>query len=333
MFSSHAGFRYRTLAAMRSCQQGTPMNYRGRFAPSPTGDLHFGSLVTATASYLDARANNGQWLLRIEDVDKGRTVPGAADQILHTLEAFGFAWDGPVWMQSQRDAAYLAALEQLAARGLLYPCQCSRSQIAAAAVHSLTDGSLLYPGTCRPVKGSMHVLTEFAPSAAWRLRVDDQRVICFDDLLQGTFCEQLGLEVGDFVLRRADGLFAYQLAVVVDDAEQGVNAVVRGADLLGSTARQMYLQQCLGYPQPVYAHLPLATDAYGKKWSKKRLAPALQPAEAGLLLWHALRFLGQPVPDELAGAAPGELWSWALQHWALAQVPHCITLRTPAALI
>lgn len=308
------------------------MTYRGRFAPSPTGDLHFGSLVTATASYLDARANNGQWLLRIEDVDKTRAVPGAAEQILRTLEAFGFAWDGPVWMQSRRDAGYLAALERLAAQGLLYACHCSRSQIAAQAVHSVTDGSLLYPGSCRPLKGKVKQLEQLDPAAAWRLQVSDQQVVCFDDLLQGSFCEQMGLEVGDFVLRRADGLFTYQLAVVVDDAEQGINSIVRGADLLGSTARQIYLQQCLGYPQPAYAHLPLATDAYGKKWSKQRLAPSLQPGEASGLLWHALRFLGQPVPDELASAPLDAVWQWAMTSWVLERVPHCITLRTPDVL-
>ncbi len=307
------------------------MTYRGRFAPSPTGDLHFGSLVTATASYLDARANNGQWLVRIEDVDKTRTVPGASDQILRTLEAFGFAWDGLVWVQSRRDEAYLAALERLAGQGLLYACHCSRSQIAERAVHTASDGSLVYPGTCRPEPAAPLRLDELAP-AAWRLRVRDEQQVCFDDLLQGTREELLGRDCGDFVLRRADGLFAYQLAVVVDDAEQGVNAVVRGSDLLGSTARQIYLQQCLGYPQPSYAHLPLATDAYGRKWSKQRLAPALQPGEASNLLWHALRFLGQPAPDELATAPLPDIWSWALAHWVLERVPHCISLRTPDVL-
>lgn len=307
------------------------MTYRGRFAPSPTGDLHFGSLVTATASYLDARSNNGQWLLRIEDVDKTRTVPGASDQILHTLEAFGFAWDGPVWLQSRRDDVYLAALEQLAGQGLLYACHCSRSQIAERAQHAASDGSPVYPGTCRPPVATA-VALEQLPPAAWRLRVRDGQVICFEDLLQGPRQECLGTHAGDFVLRRADGLFAYQLAVVVDDAEQGVNAVVRGSDLLASTARQIYLQQCLGYAQPVYAHLPLATDSYGRKWSKHRLAPALKPAGASGLLWHALRFLGQPVADELAAAPVAEIWSWALANWELELVPHCITLRSPEVL-
>lgn len=303
--------------------------YRGRFAPSPTGDLHFGSLVAATASYLDARANGGQWLVRMEDVDKTRAVPGASTHILHTLEAFGFAWDGPVWVQSQRDDEYRAVLQQLAKSGLLYPCTCSRSQIAAAARRQAADGSLVYPGTCRPAAGRPSQQADFTRKAAWRLQVADEWVIRFIDRIQGECVEQPGRDVGDFILRRVDGMFAYQLAVVVDDAAQGINAVVRGADLLGSTARQIYLQQCLGYPQPVYAHVPLALDAEGKKCSKQRLSPALQPEDAGQLLWHALRFLGQPVPDELTRASLPELWQWARAHWSLDNVPKCAAL--PAA--
>lgn len=308
------------------------MHYRGRFAPSPTGDLHFGSLIAAAASYLDARAHGGQWLLRIEDVDKTRCVPDAADQIQRTLQAFGLEWDGEVMVQSLRDERYLEVLEQLAGKGLLYPCQCSRKQIAAAASHTASDGSLVYPATCRlPVQSRQ--LADFSVGSAWRLRVDDAQVVAFVDAIQSHQQELLGRDVGDFVLRRADGLFAYQLAVVVDDADQGVTHIVRGADLLGSTARQIYLQQCLGYPQPRYAHLPLALDGEGKKWSKQRLAPALKPAEASHLLWLALRFLGQPVPAGLDGAPVSELLAWGVANWALAAVPHIVQLESPAELL
>ncbi len=308
------------------------MHYRGRFAPSPTGDLHFGSLIAAAASYLDARAHGGQWLLRIEDVDKTRCVPDAADQIQRTLQAFGLEWDGEVMVQSLRDERYLEVLEQLAGKGLLYPCQCSRKQIAAAASHTASDGSLVYPATCRlPVQSRQ--LADFPVGSAWRLRVDDAQVVAFADAIQGQQQERLGRDVGDFVLRRADGLFAYQLAVVVDDADQGITHIVRGADLLGSTARQIYLQQCLGYPQPRYAHLPLALDGEGKKWSKQRLAPALKLAEASHLLWLALRFLGQPVPAGLDGAPVSELLAWGVANWTLAAVPHIVQLESPAELL
>lgn len=308
------------------------MHYRGRFAPSPTGDLHFGSLIAAAASYLDARAHGGQWLLRIEDVDKTRCVPDAADQIQRTLQAFGLEWDGEVMVQSLRDERYLEVLEQLAGKGLLYPCQCSRKQIAAAASHTASDGSLVYPATCRlPVQSRQ--LADFSVGSAWRLRVDDAQVVAFVDAIQSHQQELLGRDVGDFVLRRADGLFAYQLAVVVDDADQGITHIVRGADLLGSTARQIYLQQCLGYPQPRYAHLPLALDGEGKKWSKQRLAPALKPAEASHLLWLALRFLGQPVPAGLDGAPVSELLAWGVANWTLAAVPHIVQLESPAELL
>ena len=306
--------------------------YRGRFAPSPTGDLHFGSLVTATASYLDARANNGQWLLRIEDVDKTRCVATASGQIQRTLEAFGLLWDGPVLIQSQRDQRYLQVLEQLAEQGLLYPCHCTRKQLVALSSHTASDGSLVYPGSCR-LAIEPRGLQAFAADHAWRLRVNDAQVVAFEDAIQGSQQELLGRDVGDFVLRRADGLFAYQLAVVVDDADQGITHIVRGADLLGSTARQIYLQRCLGYSQPLYAHLPLALDGEGKKWSKQRLAPALQPAEASHLLWLALGFLGQQVPAELDGAAVGQLLDWAVANWSLDAVPHTVQLDSPVELV
>lgn len=289
--------------------------YRGRFAPSPTGPLHFGSLVAAVGSYLDALAHDGQWLLRMEDVDAPRTVPGAADDILRTLESFGFAWSGEVLWQSRRLEAYQAALDQLKAAGLAYPCACSRREIADSAHRQAIDGGMVYPGTCR---GG---LPPGAIPRAWRLRVDAQR-LAFSDAVQGEQVQCLENEVGDFVLLRADGQFAYQLAVVVDDAWQGVSHVVRGADLLDSTPRQIWLQQCLGVATPHYAHLPVATNAAGEKLSKQTLARPLIPGD-GAALWAALDFLGQDPPPALRAASLAELWAWAREHWRLAAVPRC----------
>ncbi|HOI52328.1 MAG TPA: tRNA glutamyl-Q(34) synthetase GluQRS [Azonexus sp.] len=297
--------------------------YRGRFAPSPTGPLHFGSLIAALASCLEARCRGGEWLLRIEDVDTPRNVPGAADAILRTLEAFGFVWDGPLLYQSRRVAAYEAALDVLRGQGLLYPCACSRSEIAAAASRTAVDGGAVYPGTCRDG------LRPGAEARAWRLRVDDA-VVVFEDRLQGIVEQRLAEQVGDFVLRRADGIHAYQLAVVVDDASQGITDIVRGADLLASTPRQLWLQQCLGYPRPGYAHLPVATNPAGEKWSKQTLAPALAAGKAAAELVRALRFLGQPAPAELAAAPVAEVWDWALANWSFATIPRVPAISVPA---
>lgn len=288
-------------------------NYRGRFAPSPTGPLHFGSLVAALASCLDARSQGGAWLLRMEDVDAPRNVPGAAEAILTCLEAHGFAWDGPVLWQSTRLEAYQAALEQLLAEGKAYPCACSRKEIAAASSRPALDGGLLYPGSCRAG------LPPGRSPRAWRLQVDSERV-SFEDRIQGRQSQDLARDVGDFVLFRADGQFAYQLAVVVDDAFQGINQVVRGADLLDSTPRQLFLQQQLGYSRPVYAHLPVATNGAGEKLSKQTRAPALEVARAAANLVEALRFLGQAPPDELARATVAEVWAWARSHWQFAAI-------------
>ena len=288
--------------------------YRGRFAPSPTGPLHFGSLVAAVGSYLDARVQDGEWLVRIEDVDEPRTVPGAADQILHTLEAFGFAWDGEVVIQSRRLDLYHAALSRLQLDGYVYPCACSRSEIAAATTEPSVDGGLLYPGTCRSG------IAEGKAARAWRLRVPD-REFHFVDRVQGESHQNLEREVGDFVLLRADGQYAYQLAVVVDDALQGVNAIVRGVDLLDSTVRQMWLQHCLGLPMPSYAHLPVVVNAAGEKLSKQTRAAAIDPAHAGELLASALQFLGHPLPPILHGAPLAELWRWAIGAWSIKRVP------------
>ncbi len=295
--------------------------YRGRFAPSPTGPLHFGSLVAAVGSYLDARTQGGAWLLRMEDVDTTRNVPGAAEGILATLEAFGFAWDGPVLWQSTRLEAYAAALEQLKTAGLAYPCACSRKEIADSATQPAADGGMVYPGTCRAG------LAPGRSARAWRLHVENA-AISFVDRLQGRQEQQLARDVGDFVLRRADGLFAYQLAVTVDDDFQGISDIVRGADLLASTPRQIWLQRCLGYATPAYAHLPVASNAAGEKLSKQTLAPALEPAAAAASLCAALRFLGQPVPAELARASVPEVWAWAFAHWSFAALP-----RTPSIVL
>jgi len=288
--------------------------YRGRFAPSPTGPLHFGSLVAAVGSYLDARAHGGQWLLRIEDIDAPRTMAGAADGILRTLESFGFEWDGEVLVQSRRLDLYHAALVRLQLDGEAYPCACSRSEIAAAGRQRSVDGGLIYPGTCRAG------LAAGVAARAWRLQVPD-RELRFVDRVQGAARQNLQREVGDFVLLRADGQYAYQLAVVVDDAEQGVNAVVRGVDLLDSTARQIWLQQRLGLPTPSYAHLPVVVNAAGEKLSKQTQAAAVIPSGGSALLARASGFLGHPLPGELSGAAVAEFWRWAIANWSMTRVP------------
>lgn len=297
--------------------------YRGRFAPSPTGPLHFGSLVAAVGSYLDARTQGGEWLLRMEDVDTPRNVPGAADDILRTLSAFGFEWDGAVLYQSARFAAYDEALAGLQRVGLAYGCACSRKEIADSATHAAIDGGLAYPGTCRAG------LPLGRQARAWRLRVDDGE-LAFVDRLQGRIVQHLEHDVGDFVLRRADGLFAYQLAVVVDDAWQGITHVVRGADLLASTPRQIWLQRCLGYSVPTYAHLPVAANAAGEKLSKQTMARPLCADMAAAELLRALHFLGQPAPDVLARASLAEVWSWAREHWSFDAIPRQPLIALPA---
>lgn len=290
------------------------MTYRGRFAPSPTGPLHFGSLVAAVGSYLDARQQGGEWLVRMEDIDTPRNVPGAAEQILAALERFGFEWDGPVLWQSTRLDAYTAALDCLQQRGVLYACACSRKEIADSASRAAIDGGLAYPGTCR------NGLPPGRAARAWRLRVDE-REISFVDRVQGRIAQSLERDVGDFVLRRADGLFAYQLAVTVDDNFQGISDIVRGADLLASTPRQIWLQQLLGYAEPRYAHLPVVCNAAGGKLSKQTLAPALDLASASPQLCAALAFLGQAVPEELARTSVPEVWQWAMENWRFEAIP------------
>jgi len=286
--------------------------YIGRFAPSPTGPLHFGSLVAAVASWLDARAAGGEWHLRVEDVDEPRTVPGAEDDILRTLEALGLAWDGPVVRQRERTARYAEALAALRDAGLAYRCRCSRREIADSGVHGI-DG-MVYPGTCRRAG-----IPEGAP-AATRFLVP-REAIAFDDRVQGRLSQRLDAEVGDFVVHRRDGLFAYQLAVVVDDADLGVTDVVRGADLLDSTPRQIALQRALGFATPRYLHFPVATRG-GEKLSKQTLAPAVDSTAGSRALRSALAFLGQAVPPP---ARPPEILAAALRGWDPARIPPCRT--------
>jgi len=283
------------------------MQQIGRFAPSPTGDLHFGSLVAAVASYLQAKSSGGQWLIRVEDIDPPREVPGSAERILADLQRFGMQPDQPVLYQSHRSEAYEFAINDLLDRGHAYWCGCSRSELPASGV---------YPGTCRSG------LANGKSPRSVRLRVDDVAV-SFTDLVQGPIKENLGESVGDFVIRRADGLVAYQLAVVVDDSYQGVTEIVRGADLLGSTARQIHLQQCLGLATPVYAHHPVAVGSGGIKLSKRLESDPVALLPPSQVLEMALRFLGQPCPG---GLSDKELWAWALGNWRLSRIPSLITL-------
>lgn len=300
--------------------------YRGRFAPSPTGPLHFGSLVAAVGSRADARARGGEWLVRIEDLDAPRESPGAADAILRTLEALGMWWDGAVMYQSRRADAYRAALARLTSAGLAYPCGCSRKEIADSALRFGDDAATrddpprerIYPGTCR------NGLAPGRVPRAIRCRVND-RPIEFEDAVQGVVRQRLAQEVGDFVLLRADCIFAYQLAVVVDDAEQGVTDVVRGADLLESTPRQIQLQRALGFPVPRYCHLPVATDTRGDKLSKQTRAAPIDPGHPVEALARALAFLGHAPPPELGDVA--ELWAWASRNWNRARIPRVRAAR------
>jgi glutamyl-Q tRNA(Asp) synthetase len=290
----------------------------GRFAPSPTGPLHFGSLVAALGSYLEARARGGRWLVRMEDVDQPRCKPEHADAILRTLEACGFEWEGPVMVQSKRTARYAEILERLKAQGAIYPCGCTRAELENAPTRTMgVDGAAIYPGTCR------NGLPVGKTARAWRLRMEGE--IGFDDLVQGRQQQNLPREVGDCVLLRADGFFAYQLAVVVDDADQGVDHVVRGADLIHSTARQIYLQRLLGLPTPQYAHLPVAVDAAGQKLSKQTLAAPVDARDPWPVLRAAAAFIGLPSP---AGCrlASADFWAWACENWSLATVPRVKSL-------
>lgn len=284
--------------------------YTGRFAPTPSGHLHFGSLVAALASYLDARSVGGRWLLRMEDLDPPREMPGAQAAILDALERYGFEWDGELVRQSDRHEAYAQVLDRLFSQGLAYACTCSRKQ--------LEGYKGIYPGFCRNGGNSIE-------NAAIRLRVPELQY-AFKDRVQGEFRQHLGREVGDFVIRRRDGLYAYQLAVVLDDAWQGVTDIVRGADLLDSTPRQLYMQELLGLSQPRYLHVPLIVQPDGHKLGKSYRSPPLTADQATPLLLRALRALGQTPDEGLEHASPREILNWGAQHWNADLIPQTLTL-------
>lgn len=285
---------------------------RGRFAPSPTGPLHFGSLIAAVGSYLNVKATGGEWRVRIEDIDPPREVKGAADDILRTLEAYGFEWDGEILFQRHRRDVYETALDDLRRSNALYPCTCTRKEIADSSVLGI-EGPV-YPGTCRGGLAPERV------ARAWRVRTEGA-AIEFTDGVQGLQSSALEHDVGDFVVQRADGLYAYQLACVVDDAEQDMTEVVRGADLLTSTARQMHLQHLLGLPTPAYTHLPAAVNAQGEKLSKQTFAEPLPRTRPVAVLWRALAFLGQDPPRAWQEARLDEFWQVAKQHWKMEAIP------------
>lgn len=286
----------------------------GRFAPSPTGPLHFGTLLAALGSYLLAKCSGGRWLLRIEDLDPPRVIPGSADAMLGLLDQLGLEWDGEVVYQSNRYERYRQVLKELRGQGQVFDCSCTRREILASAPHPGEEGPV-YPGTCRSgIRGSRS-------ERAVRLRVRDE-TICYSDGVFGAQQQNLEKEVGDFVLHRADGLFAYQLAVVVDDIDAGITQVVRGADLLSSTPRQIYLYQCLDVVLPDYFHLPLAFGHNGQKLSKRNGDIGLVTIENGSnMLWWALEFLGQFPPEELFNSTPRELLCWGRENFQIAAIP------------
>jgi glutamyl-Q tRNA(Asp) synthetase len=279
--------------------------YKGRFAPSPTGPLHFGSLLAAVASYLEARRYRGQWLLRVEDIDPPRAQPGATDEILKALERFGFEWDGPVTFQSESREAHEAAIRGLRDAGKAYPCDCSRRQLVDAPRGTL---GIIYPGTCRKgCDGAEHALRVLTTDTPTR----------FIDRLQGPQAQSLESESGDFIVLRRDGLIAYQLAVVVDDHLQGITDVVRGIDLMDSTPRQIWLQQLLGYQTPTYCHIPVAINEQGQKLSKSHGAPGIPLDSPAGALVASLEALGQAPPKDLATSGVSATWNWAFENWNL----------------
>jgi glutamyl-Q tRNA(Asp) synthetase len=287
------------------------VGYVGRFAPTPSGDLHLGSLYTAVASYLDARAHGGRWLLRIEDVDAPRAVPGSADRIVATLQRFGFEWDGEIMLQSGRIEHYRTALQALRDRGLTFECTCSRSQL---------EDEQRYPGICRALARPA------AADTATRLRVEPN-LISFTDEIQGTFRQDVAAAVGDLIIKRRDQVFAYLLAVVTDDAAQGVTHVVRGADLLDNTPRQIYLQRLLGVATPRYAHVPVLTEADDKKLAKSRRSVRADSAAPLTQLLSVFSLLGMTPPAQLQSAQLPDIWGWAIAHWNKNAVPNRLNLR------
>ncbi len=297
-----------------------PVGLTGRFAPSPTGPLHFGSLVAAVGSFLSIKSKGGRWLLRIEDLDPPREDRHAPDLIRATLEAHALPWDGDVLFQSSRHEAYLEALEQLIELDRCYPCSCTRGMVQRSG--KIGPFGPIYAGSCRQFP-----MDPYSVFYSWRVQTDDTP-IQFEDQRFGTQQQRLESEVGDFIIKRADGYYAYQLAVVVDDAMQGVTEVVRGEDLLDNTPRQIYLQRLLGLPTPSYLHLPIATDTHGNKLSKQNHAPPLDNHQATQNLVKALTFLGHHPPAELHRAPPETLIDWALEHWHIDNLPAAPTTVT-----
>lgn len=287
-----------------------PTPYRGRFAPTPSGPLHLGSLLTAVASWLQARTAGGQWLLRLDDLDTARCVPGADAEIQRQLEAHGLQWDESPRRQSAHREEYRAAFEDLRARGRLYACDCTRARLAAE--NRATPLGAAYSGRCR---------ARALEAGAWRLRVPAHHTVRLDDAWQGALSVDAEADLGDFTLRRADGEPGYQLACVLDEAAQGITEVVRGADLLDSTLRQCVLMDLLNLRRPAYRHLPVLNDARGRKLSKQNHAPALVCARASEQLRIALNHLDCSVPPALDGAPPPELLAWALTRWPQARIP------------
>ena len=288
------------------------LEYKGRFAPSPTGPLHFGSLVAAMGSYLQAKSKQGKWLVRIDDIDPPREVAGAADNILRTLEQFGFEWDETVTYQSKRHHHYQDVVNELLRLHLAYPCSCSRSSILEQT--GQTKGNIIYPGFCRT--GPQH------QSSQYSIRLLTEGIhIEFDDRLRGHVSTNLEQSHGDFIIQRRDRLFSYHLASGFDDAEQGITEVVRGSDLLDCTPSQLHVQQVLHLQNPTYCHLPIALSDTGQKLSKQNLAEPIRPSNAPVLLFKSLKFLGQVPPIELKNEAIEEIRNWAIQHWQLDLVP------------
>lgn len=309
-FGAACGNNVRDDCIMKPSCIGTAA-HAGRYAPSPSGDLHRGSLLAALAAFLQARAHGAPWYLRIDDVDTPRVVAGKADAIMRTLAAFGLDWDGPVLYQSQRGAYYRAALETLRGAGHLFDCGCTRREARSGPLG--TEGPV-YPGTCRAG------LPAGRTARSQRLRVGNARRV-IDDAIQGQYAQDLAADVGDFVLRRADGIIAYQLATVVDDIAQGVHEVVRGADLLSSAPRQTLLHELLGHTAPAFVHVPLLVDAQGCKLGKSTGALALDMKRRGAELVQALTWLGQKPPPQLATESVASIIDWGIAHWRLAAVP------------
>jgi len=290
----------------------TTSSYRGRFAPSPTGPLHFGSLLAAASSYAQARQQQGQWLVRIEDVDLPRCDTSSTTQILKALETYGMHWDEDIIYQSQRNSFYQDALDKLVAQGDIYDCACTRKEINQSAESTDTIG--IYPGTCR------NGLAKGKTARSIRMRTDDNEIV-FVDKVQAPLSQRLLKDVGDFIIKRADNLFAYQLAVVVDDEAQSITEIVRGSDMLDSTPRQLFLQQHLSYSTPDYIHIPLAVNNKGQKLSKQNMAPAINLADPRPTLINALEFLNQQPPADLRDTSIDDIWQWVIDNWSVKNIP------------